>query len=130
MKDSSKLKNKWIHIRITEKEHQAYLASFSKTVEKTLANYSRKMLLDEPVIGYTRNLSLEALVEQFTMLIKDLNGVSNNFNQAVHKLHMLDKLPQFQHWILNYEMDKRKLLKDIEEIRKFVNRTSAIWLQS
>ena len=33
---------------------------------------------------------------------KELNAIGNNFNQAVHKLHLLDKIPEFRVWISHY----------------------------
>jgi len=36
-------------------------------------------------------------------LKRELNGIGNNFNQAVHKLHLLDKIPEFRAWIQHYD---------------------------
>ena len=38
-------------------------------------------------------------------LKKELNAVGNNFNQSVHKLHMLDHLPEFRAWAMKNEQD-------------------------
>lgn len=82
------------------------------------------------MIAAVRNQSLQDIMAELSALRKDLNGVANNFNQAVHKLHTLDHVSQFKGWLLTYDMERRKLLKDIEQIKVYINRTAEKWLQS
>jgi hypothetical protein len=130
MANDNNFRLKWLTIRLSDEEYDGIRKQFQKTTERKISTYSRKVLLSKPLVGTTRNLTQEALIAEFAGLIKILNGISNNFNQAVHKLHMLDHEPQFKEWILKYEMDKRKLLKDVEYIRKYINETAAQWLLS
>ncbi|SDF15087.1 hypothetical protein SAMN05216464_113128 [Mucilaginibacter pineti] len=130
MKDVKDIRSRWLHIRISENELELLEKQFAKTAGYKRTAYCRKMLLAQPLIGKTRDLSFEKLVEEFSVLIRELHGIAANFNQAVHKLHILDRIQQYQEWVLKYEMDKRKLLKDVEAIRKYINETSALWLQS
>jgi hypothetical protein len=128
MKVESDFKLKWLTIRLSDEEYELILKQFKKTTERKISTYARKVLLKEPLIGGTRNLTQENLLQEFASLIKILHGVSNNFNQAVHKLHILDHVPQYREWVFKYEMDKRKLLKEVEDIRKYINETAAQWL--
>ena len=60
-------------------------------------------------------------------LRKELNAIGNNFNQAVHKLHILEKIPEFRTWILTNEIDKKILLNKIDEIKNRINQFAEKW---
>lgn len=122
-------KHKWLHLRLSQAEYDKLLKGYSKTTEPYISSYTRKILLGKPMYKGTRNLSTEALIEEFSGLVKTLNGVANNFNQVTHKLHTLRSIPEFQHWALAYERDKNRLLKDIEAIREYMDKNAALWLQ-
>jgi hypothetical protein len=59
----------------------------------------------------------------------ELNSVGNNFNQAVKKLHALQQIPEFRHWIVAYELDKTMLLNKVDEIKNHINKIADKWLQ-
>jgi hypothetical protein len=123
-------KTKWLHLRLSEAEHQLLIKHFSKTTERKISAYARKILLGKPLIAGHRDLSTEALIAEFTLLIKDLNGIANNYNQAVHVLHTLKRSSEFSKWFLRYESDRTKLLDNVKSIRDYINEKSEIWLRS
>lgn len=129
MKKLKDPKNKWLHVRLSDDEFKTLQSSFSATSERKLSGYVRKILLGKPMIGTYRNLSADALIVEFSKLIKDLNGAANNFNQAVHVLHTLQHSTQFLAWLKAYERDKALMLVNIRHIREFINKTSEVWLQ-
>ncbi|WP_206683265.1 plasmid mobilization protein, partial [Escherichia coli] len=64
-----------------------------KTTEKDTSSYLRKVALQKPVTVKYRNESADDFLLDMLNLKKELNAIGNNFNQAVHKLHILDKIP-------------------------------------
>lgn len=130
MRDKKNNRNKWLHLRLTDDELQLLTKAFTGTTERKLSDYSRKILLGKPMIKGYRNLSSDALIQEFSLLIKTLNGIANNYNQAVHKLHTLRQHHEFKTWFVTHEMDKRKLLQDVQYIKDFINKNASIWLQS
>ncbi|WP_233164707.1 plasmid mobilization relaxosome protein MobC [Pedobacter sp. ASV28] len=130
MKEKKNNRNKWLHLRLTEEEYTQLNKAFASTTERKLSDYSRKILLGRPMIGGYRNLTTDALVTEFAQLIKTLNGIGNNFNQVVHKLHTLRHDKEFSALFTAYEMDKRKLLKEVQDMRDFMNKCAGQWLQS
>jgi len=130
MKEEKINREKWLHLRLTEEEQRLILKRYAGTTHTSLSEYSRAMLMGKPMIAAVRDQSLQDILAELSAMRKDLNGVANNFNQAVHKLHTLDHIPQIQSWLLSYDLDKRKLLKDIESIRDYINKTAEKWLQS
>ena len=62
-------------------------------------------------------------------LKKELNAIGNNFNQVVHKLHILDKIPEFRTWILSTQLLRQSLINKTEEIRLRIAKRYDQWLQ-
>ena len=129
MEKKNNNRSKWLHVRLTEAEYNALQRAFKKTTTRKLSEYSRRILLGKPMIASYRNTSLDELMQEFMKLRKDLNGIANNFNQAVHKLHTLDHLIQFQNWLINYELEKKILLAKIDEVKKYIAKMGEQWLQ-
>jgi len=62
-------------------------------------------------------------------LKKELNAVGNNFNQAVKKLHILDKIPEFRPWVTTNRSLQRSLISKVEEIKLRMNQLYEQWLR-
>jgi hypothetical protein len=130
MEENNKnIKNKWLHLRLSEAEYQQIEKAFSKTTEGKLSRYARNILLGKPMIAGYRNLSTEALITEFTALLKTVNGVANNYNQSVHKLHTLDHVPQVKMWLDGNQNSGQILLASIKEIKLMMNKITEQWLQ-
>ena len=75
------------------------------------------MLLQKPVIVKYRNGSADDILSEMIRLKNELNAIGNNFNQAVHRLHTFDKIPEIKLWLLQTEMLRQTFMKKVEEIR-------------
>ena len=129
MKDNSNIKNKWLHLRLSAAEHEQLAKAFSKTTEKKMSSYSRKILLGKPIVATYRDRSSDDLLIEFAALLKTVNGIANNYNQTVHKLHTLDHVPQVKNWLDNNGESGKMMLNGIVEIKAMMNKISAKWLQ-
>lgn len=129
MEKAKKIRNRWLHIRMDEAEHKQLHEHFSRTTEDKLSRYARKILLAEPVMVIHRDGSMDALIAVLVKVQNDLNGVANNFNQMVHKLHMADTNQEIQRWILSYEKDRTSLLESIAEMRELITNGAKKWLR-
>lgn len=116
-----------VRINATEKKQLKKLQQSS--TEKTVSNYVRKVALQKPVIVSYRNQSADDFLRDMLVLTKQLNGVGNNFNQAVHKLHTLDRIPEFRNWIHEQQTLHRQVVHSIEAIRSRMNQLYEQWLQ-
>jgi hypothetical protein len=99
-----------------------------KTTERYLSSYLRKLSLEKPVTVKYRNQSADDFLKEMLGLKKELNGIGNNFNQAVHKLHLLDKIPEFRDWVNQYDGLQKSLVSKVEEIKLKVNQLYEQWL--
>lgn len=68
-----------------------------------------------------RNESLDAVMEELIFLRKELAAIGNNFNQAMHKLHTLQQIPEFRNWLLMNEGTKQQIAKKTSEIQQCID---------
>lgn len=130
MKEENKNRTKWLHLRLSRDEFEILQKLFKKSTCPKMSDFARKNLLQKPVVMKYRNESLDNLMTELILLRKDLNAVGNNFNQAVKKLHSLNQIPEFKHWITVYELEKKVLFNSIDHIKKNIENLSKKWLQS
>lgn len=130
MEEENKNRTRWLHLRLTSAEYEILQKQFNKSTCRKLSDYARKNLLQKPVVLKYRNESLDELMSELILLRKDLNGIGNNFNQAVKKLHTLMQISEFKHWITVYEIEKKVLFNSINQIKKHIENLTEKWLQS
>lgn len=130
MKENKKNRSLWLHVRLTAEEQGLLLSQFKTTTERNLSGYIRKIILAKPMIGRYRNDSLEDIVSVLTRLESDLNGLANNYNQAVKKLNAYQHYHELAGWISAYEKEQQILLAKVSEIHLFIAQTAREWLQS
>ena len=130
MKEQKDNRTKWLHLRLKPDEYQKIFKEFSKSTCRKLSEYARKNLLDKPITTNYRNQSLDEFMTEIIRLRTELNGIGNNFNQAVKKLHTLQQISEFKDWIISSELDKKILLNKVEEIKKNIQKIAEKWLQS
>jgi len=130
MKDQEKEPRLFIlKVRMNTAEKNQLKKLQQLTTEKTVSNYVRKVALQKPVIVNYRNQSADNFLKDMLELTKQLNGVGNNFNQAVHKLHTLDRIPEFRRWIHEQKGLHKQVVQSIETIRSRMNQLYEQWLQ-
>jgi MobC-like protein len=128
-KQESELRNKMVVVRMNETEINQLTKFQNKTTEKDTSSYLRKVALQKPVTVKYRNESADDFLLDMLSLKKELNAIGNNFNQAVHKLHLLDKIPEFRVWVQQYDGLQKLLIGKVEEIKLRMNQLYEQWLQ-
>ncbi|CDT07410.1 Mobilization protein [Sphingobacterium sp. PM2-P1-29] len=129
MKEKQNNRLKWLTVRVSEAEYAAIQKQFKQTTERKLSAYVRKILLGKPMIKEVRNASLQEIIAVLARMQKDLNGLTNNYNQMIHKLHITDTKTELKAWIERYEKEKQMLFLHIETISSYIGKTSEKWLQ-
>ncbi len=130
MKKSEKeVRRKMVVIRMNETEFNQLEKFQQQTTEKDTSSYLRKVALQKPVTVKYRNESADDFLLDMLGLKKELNAIGNNFNQAVHKLHILDKIPEFRVWVQQYDGLQKALISKVDEIKLRMNQLYEQWLQ-
>ena len=124
----SEVRSKMVVVRMNETEFTQLEKLQQKTTEKDTSSYLRKVAMQKPVTVKYRNASADDFLLDMLNLKKELNAIGNNFNQAVHKLHLLDKIPEFRVWISQYDGLHRAFISKTEQINFKVNELYEQWL--
>lgn len=125
----SEVRRKMVVVRMNETEFTQLEKLQQKTTNKDVSSYLRKVALQKPVNVKYRNESADDFLLDMLNLKKELNAIGNNFNQAVHKLHLLDKIPEFRIWVQQYDGLQKVLINKVEEIKLRMNQLYEQWLQ-
>lgn len=125
----SEVRSKMVVVRMNETEINQLTKFQQRTTEKDTSAYLRKVALQKPVTVKYRNASADDFLMDMLNLKKELNAIGNNFNQAVHKLHILDKIPDFRVWVQQYDGLQKVLISKVEEIKLRMNQLYEQWLQ-
>jgi len=127
-KNENEVRNKMVVVRMNATEFALAENFRKKTTERFLSTYVRKLSLQKPVIVRYRNQSADDFLLQMLELKKELSAIGNNFNQAVHKLHLLEKIPEFRVWIQQYDALHRAFTRQTEQINFQINKLYEQWL--
>ncbi|MEL1254088.1 plasmid mobilization relaxosome protein MobC [Flavobacterium sp. DGU38] len=130
MKRENSNRTRIVGLRFTPSEYSKIEKKWQSSTCRKLSDYIRRHLFDKPINTIYRNQSLDDMTRELTQLYKELNAIGNNFNQAVKKLHTLERIPEFKVWIISAEMDKKILFEKIEEIKTGIQKISEKWLRS
>ena len=128
-KKENEVRNIFVKIRMNQEELTCVKKYQGQTTEKSLSEYIRSVAMRKPVIVNYRNQSADDFLKQMLALKKELNAIGNNFNQAVHKLHILDKIPEFRGWIQNYDGLLKAVVSKTDEIKIKVSQLYEQWLR-
>lgn len=127
MEEAKNNRTKLITLRLTPAEYQQLNTRFKATTCRKLSDYLRKVLLTGKVTVLTRNKSLDDFMAEMITLRNELNALGNNYNQAVQKLQILDKIPEFREWILKHCLNHETFLNKVDEIKNRINQFAEKW---
>lgn len=128
-KNENEVRKIVLKVRMNEAELKLVKRQQQKSTERNVSAYVREVAMKKPVFINYRNQSADDFLKDMLALKKELNGIGNNFNQVVHKLHILDKIPEFRNWVNHYEGLHRLLISKVEEIKLRMNQLYEEWLQ-
>jgi hypothetical protein len=122
-----KNKTKWLKLRVSDEELSKIKLLSKQSTARSFSSYCRATLLYKPVTIRYRNQSLDEFLATFIRLRKDLNGIANNYNQSVKKLHTLALTTDAQQWLSMYATERDAMLKITQEIQDCVDKISSVW---
>lgn len=128
MDKKKKIRDKWLHIRLNAEEYDQLNKQFQQTSERKISAYSRKILLGKPMIKEVRNASLQEVLATLIKLQSDLNGIANNYNQMVKKLHTTSSDLGVRLWVRSCEKEWIVMASQINEVSNYVSKTGEKWL--
>lgn len=118
-----------ITLRLTGDEYTELIQNWKNSTVRKLSEFLRRLIFGRKLTVYTRNKSMDELLEEMALLRRELNAIGVNFNQAVHRLNMLDHSPQMQAWVTRFEQDKARYFLAVEAIELKLKSLTDLWLQ-
>ncbi|MNV16928.1 hypothetical protein D3C71_1077020 [compost metagenome] len=85
--------------------------------------------MGKPMIKEVRNASLQEVLATLIKLQNDLNGIANNYNQMVKKLHTTSTDVGLRLWLRSCEKQWDLTVNQIKLVSEFVFKTGEKWLQ-
>lgn len=128
-KKETDVRRRMVVVRLSEHEYERLQYFQKMTTETTLSNYLRKVALSKPVVVKYRNATADDFLRDMLELRRELSALGNNFNQAVKKLHVLDRIPEFRSWLMIYEHSRQAFVQKVEQIHARITRLYELWLQ-
>ncbi len=119
----------FIGFRLTPNEYEKIEKKWKATTCRKLSDYIRRVIFEKPIVTTFRDQSLDDFMTEAIRLRNELNGIGNNFNQAVKKLHTLHEISEFKGWLISYELEKKILLNKVDEIKNHIQKIGEKWLQ-
>ena len=129
MAEENKGRKRRITLRLTAEEYAELEGNWKNSTVRKLSDLVRRLIFGRKFTVYTRNKSMDDLLEELGLLRRELNAIGVNINQAVHRLNMLDHAPQMQAWIMRFEQDRERYFVAISAIESKLLSLNKIWLQ-
>lgn len=129
MEETQLNRTRIIKCRLTHNEYKVLEKKWKSSTCRKLSDYMRKKLFDQGVTTTYRNSSLDDFMVEMIALRKVLNGVANNFNQVVKKLHIQNSPQDIKNLLVSYELEKKILMNKVDDVKKNINKIADIWLQ-
>lgn len=114
-------------MRFTQDEFDKLNKQFKKTTCLKLSEYLRRLIFDKPVVTTYRNQSMDDFMAGMILLKAELNSIGNNFNQLVKKVNTYKDDRTISGLLAGYELDRRKLVRQVESIYSFIEKNAALW---
>ncbi len=127
MSEKRSITKSWISFRVKPKEYETIHGYFSKTTCRKLSEYARNVLLQKPVVIKFRNESADDFLAEIILLKNELSAIGNNYNQAVKRLHTMERISEVNIWLQNDYLFRESFLKKTDQIRERMDQIYQLW---
>jgi hypothetical protein len=111
-------RHKLLIFKLNETEFKKLQEDFSNSTKRNRSEYLRSLIMGKPIAVYTRNKSLDLLLDEMILLRRELHAIGNDFHQAVKKLLLPPPFPEREASAIFNEKSRELLFKKIEEIEE------------
>lgn len=129
MKRENSKRTRIVGLRFTPLEYAELEKRFRASTCRKLSDHIRRHLFNKPIVTTYRNTSFDDYIEETMTLNSELNSIGNNINQIAKKMSSFKTISEFKTQVFWFEVDKKKLLEKMEEIKIHSQKFSEQWLQ-
>ena len=124
MESDQKIRLRRLNIRLTQQEWDKVHQLYTKTISRSISEYARKLLLNQPVKVLYRNQSFDTFEEQMTRLIPQLDDINDNFSRLLVKIDPLKNIPELKTDIAMILLYSENFSKIAGEIKTHIEKLS------
>nr|WP_295931956.1 hypothetical protein [uncultured Dyadobacter sp.] len=100
-----------------------------KTTCRSLAEYIRKLICQEPITINHRDASLEGLVTELSLLRRHLATASEALALSADRIAKASNQPQLDSWLDRHQRDRQLIAGQIQQIYLCSKKAALRWLQ-
>lgn len=120
----------WVHLRLRAFEHEKLVRKYRATTCRTMSDFVRAKLFQKPVTLRVYNASLDAALQELSLLREELRAVGNNLNQVTRHINANPALGNDNHWRSGFFTARSELMLRLEALSGQLTDLAALWLQS
>ncbi|MDQ0107448.1 hypothetical protein J2T02_002567 [Chitinophaga terrae (ex Kim and Jung 2007)] len=124
-----KLRSRFLPCRISDEELAVMKVRYKQTNCSNFSEFIRRVLIQDKIIAYYRNQSMDELMEELIMLRKELNAIGRNINQAVRRLQGSSTDKELRFWLQQNQDCQTQHLEMMANIQARINQFAVKWLQ-
>lgn len=102
---------------------------FKKTRFRKMSEYIRSVLLEKPITVNYRDKSMDEMLEELSLLRRELNAIGNNLNQAVRQINAAHGSADNRLWLSLMSIIGTKVDPAIVQIKDRMQSFSELWSQ-
>lgn len=118
-----------IKLRVSEEELTKIQSNLRQSTERSLSAYLRKLALNKPITVKVRNASADDFLRDMFHLKGALEETNRLYGQAVTRLQLLEKIPDFKDWLFRHEATRKTIFLQVSAIENRITQLYEQWLQ-
>jgi len=120
--------NRNIYLSVEEQQYQTLQARRAQTTCRSLTEYVRCLVLQQPVTVNHRNASLEDLITELSLARRQLARVAAALTESAEKMELASP-DGLSDWLERHQNERQIALAHIEQIYQLTKQAAKIWLQ-
>lgn len=129
MENEEENRERKVTTRFKPNEFKVIDNRFKKTRFLKMSEYIRCVLLEKPITVNYRDKSMDEMLEELSLLRKELNSIGNNLNQAVRQINSAHGNADNRLWLNLLSIIGSKVDPAIGQIKERMQSFSEIWSQ-
>lgn len=129
MKKPASNQSRTVYFQVDSARYQSLKEKCAQSTCRSLAEYLRKLILQEPVTVKYRNASLDDLITELCLTRRLLAEAVKAFERSELNVPAANSEQQLTSWLKTHESDRRQITFLIDQIHQYCRKTTYLWLQ-
>jgi chromosome segregation ATPase len=130
MKTNQSKKSVVITFAVQPEEYAKIKLRQQNSTCRSISEYIRNILLNNPITTIFRDQSLDDLIEEIAVLNSEINSLKNMQQELIKKLDQHPQIKELSESLKGLEQESQELRKRIEELKKQIEKITDKWLHS